>query len=273
MRIASWNVNGLRAAARHGFSAWFKAANLDILCLQEIKAGEKQLPPEIVNATGYQSFFNFASRPGYSGVAVFTKLKPLRVTREIFAGDRFNQEGRVLLLEFEQFTLLNLYIPHGGRDKSKLEYKLRSYASLLEFLRHYEGRPLVLVGDLNVAHHDIDLARPKQNRNNIMFTPEERQQLDGLFQQKLIDSYRLLHAEERSYTWWPYIANARQRNIGWRIDYIFVADLLQPFISEAAILKDVFGSDHCPVTINLELAEGPAAPSAITSHNPVTLDM
>lgn len=251
MKIASWNVNGLRAVAKRNFLTWMIAADFDILCLQEIKVGKELLPPNLTRIEGYKSYFNFATKKGYSGVAVYTKQTALKVSRNIFAHSQFNDEGRALLLEFESFSLLNIYIPHGGRNKSKLTYKLAVYKELLAFLSNHEGKPLIIAGDFNVAHQNIDLARPKQNRNSTMFTPEERAQLDELTQIGFIDSYRWLYPEKTAYTWWLYMANARERNMGWRIDYIFIHGSLRQHLKEAGILGSFFGSDHCPVSVEL----------------------
>ena len=248
MNIVSWNVNGLRAVARRGFTDWLAGSDIDLLCVQEIKIDSESLIPALSDVAGYHSYFGHAVKKGYSGVAVYSKAKPLNVIRDVFGDERFKQEGRTLLLEFDTFALLNVYIPHGGRDKTNLEYKLKAYNDLLSFLGGYKGKPLILAGDFNVAHYAIDLARPNQNRNNIMFTADERKRLDRIEAEGYTDSYRLLNPDTVGYTWWPYMANARERNIGWRIDYIFVPSALQGFIESATIMPEVLGSDHCPVS-------------------------
>jgi exodeoxyribonuclease-3 len=252
MKIGSWNLNGLRSVDRHGFADWLIDSDIDILCVQEIKIDEGSLTPELTNITGYESAFNHAEKKGYSGVGVYSKQKPLSIKREILANNRFNQEGRSLLLEFNHFSVLNLYLPHGARDKANLAYKLEVYDVLNLFLASYTGKPLILAGDFNIAHKDIDLARPKQNRNNIMFTVEEREALDSLISHGYIDSYRQLNPETLGYTWWPYMALARERNVGWRIDYVLVPEKLSVSIKQAEILPDVLGSDHCPIIVDLD---------------------
>jgi exodeoxyribonuclease III len=253
MNIISWNVNGLRAVAKRDFINWVQKQSPDILCLQEIKINDHTLPANLRNHMGYHSFFNFAAKSGYSGVAVFTKARPKKIRQNVLSSNRFNQEGRTLLLEYENFSLLNIYIPHGGRDKLNLDYKLDIYRQLFKLLQS-QKKPLFLAGDFNIAHNDIDLARPKQNRNNIMFTAEERQQITNLLNQDYIDCFRHINSEPGNYTWWPYMANARERNIGWRIDYIFIPQTLQDKIIESKILKDVMGSDHCPIAMKIQLA-------------------
>lgn len=252
MKIISWNLNGIRSAARQGMLKWFDDTNADIVCFQELKSNKEQVPTEIL-AKKYCSYFNTAStRKGYSGVAILAKTKPRSVKTEL-GHNLFDQEGRYLELDYEKFKLINIYLPHGGRDKSKLPYKLEAYRCLRERLLALKGTPVVILGDFNVAHHDIDLARPKQNTKNIMFTPEERGQIDQLESLKLTDSYRALNKNAIQYTWWPWLANARQRNIGWRIDYIFVSNNLRNRLRNAAIYDTVKGSDHCPVGIEINL--------------------
>ncbi|MFH1461108.1 MAG: exodeoxyribonuclease III, partial [Patescibacteria group bacterium] len=177
MKILSWNVNGIRAIAQRNFSKWLKNSRADIICLQEIKAQKDQIPQDLINLKGYYSYFNFALKKGYSGVAVYTKEKPIRVNYQLGL-KRFDQEGRILKREYPDFTLINLYLPHGGRGKENLGYKLECYAKLLSFLE--KTKNTILIGDFNIAHQEIDLARPKNNKNNIMFTPEERKQIDNL---------------------------------------------------------------------------------------------
>lgn len=253
MKIASWNVNGLRAVARRGFTEWLQTSGMDIMCLQEIKVSQEALSSDIANIQGYNGFFNHAEKSGYAGTAVYTKTEPLKVRTGIFSNERFNREGRSIYLEFGNFSLLNVYMPHGVRDKSNLGYKLEVYKELITFLNEHNSKPLIIVGDFNIAHKDIDLARPKQNRNNTMFTTEEREQLNHVEKSSFIDSYRLMNEDATKYTWWPYMANARERDIGWRIDYIFVPKSLRTSIKQASIMPEVTGSDHCPTMVELEI--------------------
>jgi len=261
MKIISWNVNGLRAIYKKGFWEWFEKIKADIVCLQETKIQEEQLSFDLVKLKNYSSFFNSASKKGYSGVGVFSKKRPLSVKRKLGL-KRFDSEGRFLELQYPEFTLINLYLPHGGRQKENLAYKLEVYQFLFKYLEKIKspegkqasygaGKNLILIGDFNIAHQEIDLARPKQNKNNIMFTPKEREQIDRLIDLGFTDSFRKFHNDGGHYTWWPYFANARQRNLGWRIDYAFVSKKLVPNLKKSFILSQVQGSDHCPIGIEI----------------------
>ncbi|OGM09546.1 exodeoxyribonuclease III [Candidatus Woesebacteria bacterium RBG_13_34_9] len=262
MKIISWNVNGLRSVIRKGFFSWLEKENPEILCLQEIKIGERELTFDLLYPKGYHAYFNSAKKKGYSGTAVFTKEEPILVNRRL-GFSKFDEEGRYLELKYPQFALINLYIPHGGRDKSKLDYKLKVYELLIKKLSNSSAslgtsqktNPLILCGDFNVAHEEIDLARPKDNFNNIMFTQDERKCVDKLIFLGLIDSFRELHKEGENYSWWPYRLDARERNLGWRIDYCFVSKYLQSKLKKAFILKDLKSSDHCPVGIDLNATQ------------------
>jgi len=250
MRIISWNVNGLRAAARKGFNLWLKKSKADIVCLQEIKAHPSQLTPDLIKPEGYYSYFNSAQRKGYSGVAVYSKEKPQQVETELGL-ERFDQEGRILKLTFPDFILINLYLPQGGRDKQNLEFKLQSYQYLLDYLNKNREKNIIILGDFNIAHQEIDLARPQANKNSTMFTPEERKQIDKILSLGFIDTFRELHSREKLYSWWPYFYHARERDIGWRIDYVFISPPLKKQLKSSFILSDVLGSDHCPVGIEI----------------------
>ena len=242
MRIVSWNVNGIRSIHKKGFLEWFSRELPDILCLQETRVNEECIPKELLKINDYYSYWNHAEKKGYSGVCVYTKKKPLKVKK------LFNEQGRALVLKYSDFMLMNIYFPHGGRGKERLPYKLRVYD---EFLSMLKKGPVILCGDFNVAHKELDLARPRSNLNNVMFTPEERARIDGIISKGFIDSFREFHKEGGHYTWWPYMHNARARNIGWRIDYIFISQVLKDSLKDAFILKDVKGSDHCPIGIEL----------------------
>lgn len=248
MKIISWNVNGLRAVYKRNFLDWFKSVDADIVCLQEIKLQKDNLPIDLINPENYYSYFNFAEKKGYSGVAVYSKQKPLKEEYKLGI-KRFDSEGRMIKLEFLRFILINIYIPHGGRQKEKLDYKLEVYKYFFNYLKKIKNKKIILVGDFNIAHREIDLARPKQNQNNIMFTLEERKQIDKMIDFGFIDSFRKFNKEGGYYTWWPYFANARERNLGWRIDYAFVSKRLKLKLEDAFILEKVKGSDHCPVGI------------------------
>lgn len=252
MKIVSWNVNGIRAAHRKGFLKWFNKFKPDILCVQELKAKTNQIPEEIQKIKGYYSFYNVADKKGYSGVGVWSKKKPLKVTTKL-RFKRFDNEGRLLMLEYKNFTLLNFYIPHGDRTKKNLQFKLDSYKYIFKLLNKLKHRNLILIGDFNIAHQEIDLARPKANLNNIMFTPKERQQISDLIKADFIDTFRYIHPKTQKYTWWPYFANARTRDLGWRIDYIFISQKMKNKLKKAFILTDILGSDHCPAGIDINL--------------------
>jgi len=217
VKIISWNVNGLRAVYKKGFLGWLAKCDADIVCLQEVKANEDQLPFDLTTLTGYHTYFNSAEKKGYSGVGVYSRKEPLNIKQNLDL-DRFDSEGRLLQLEYKDFILLNLYIPHGGQDKKNLDYKLSVYDNLFNHLNDFKGKEVVLAGDFNIAHKEIDLAHPKQNKDNIMFTKEEREKLDNLISLGFVDSFRRFNKEGKNYTWWRYGHDARERNLGWRID-------------------------------------------------------
>lgn len=245
-------MNGLRSVLRKGFLDWVKKENPDILCLQEIKIQESEIPFDLIYIDGYDACFNTSERKGYSGVAVYSKVKPSNMERKLNL-DRFDNEGRLLELEFPGFILMNIYIPHGARDKSKMSYKMEVFRKLQEDLerRRISGEDIILTGDFNVAHEEIDLARPKANINNTMFTFPERMQIGKILKFGYIDSFREFYKEGENYSWWPYYQNARERNLGWRLDHIFISESLKPRLTNAFILNEVHGSDHCPVGIDL----------------------
>lgn len=229
---------------------WLTKASPDILCLQEIKAQKDQLPDDLINLKNYHFYLNQAQKKGYSGVAVYTKEKPKKVEYTLGL-KRFDNEGRILKLYFPKFTLINLYLPHGGREKENLDYKLKVYQRLFDYIKRIKDKNIILIGDFNIAHQEIDLARPKDNQNNIMFTPAEREQLDQLINLGFTDTFRKFNQKGGHYTWWPYFNNARQRNLGWRIDYAFASTRLITKLKSAFILNRTPGSDHCPVGVNV----------------------
>jgi len=251
LKILSWNVNGLRAVYKKGFLDWLKKIRANIICLQETKAQPEQLPFDLTHPKNYYSYFNSAQKKGYGGVAVFTKEKPKKIEFNL-GFKRFDQEGRFLKLDFPHFSLINLYLPHGGRKKENYGYKLEVYERLIKYLKKLKKEKIVLIGDFNIAHQEIDLARPKDNIKNIMFTPQERKQIERIIKLDFADSFRKFHQESGHYTWWAYIRNCRERNIGWRIDYAFVSNTLVAKLKDAFILPEVKGSDHCPIGIEIK---------------------
>ncbi|OGE71314.1 exodeoxyribonuclease III [Candidatus Daviesbacteria bacterium RIFOXYD1_FULL_41_10] len=252
MKIISWNVNGLRSICKKNFKEWFKKSGADILCLQEIKIQKDQLQKLCFDDTNHLSYFNFGKRKGYAGVAIFAKEKPKSV-KQIIGLKRFDDEGRILILEYPQFVLINLYLSHGGRGKEDLGYKLEVYDYLLNFLKKQKNTNIILIGDFNIAHTELDLARPRDNLKNTMFTVEERKKLDDLEKLGFIDTFRCFNGDGGNYTWWPYFANARARNLGWRIDYCFVSNPMAKDLKAAFILKNVPGSDHCPIFCSFDV--------------------
>lgn len=250
MKIVSWNVNGLRSAIKKGFESWLLESKADFVCLQEIKSGPISFSSSLFNQSNYFEYFNSAERKGYSGTAIFTKVKPITFNNSL-GFEKFDFEGRFSTLIYENVTIINVYMPHGGRDKKNLEYKLESYEKLLEYLAKIKNENVVLVGDFNIAHGEADLARPRSNIRNIMFTPEERVMLGRLIDLGFDDSFRMFDKKGGNYTWWPYRNDLRKRNVGWRIDYIFVSKSLGSKLVNASILKTITGSDHCPVGIDL----------------------
>lgn len=250
MKIVSWNVNGLRSVCRKNFLTWLPTSDIDIICLQEIKVNICQLDSEVTEIKDYNFICNSAIKKGYSGTAIYSKEKPINVKKHI-GFEKFDNEGRYIESHFKNFILINIYLPHGGRQKEKLDYKLLCYKYLLKRLKSLKNKNVIITGDFNIAHHEIDLERPKSNKNNIMFTEKEREQITDIIKLGYIDSFRKYNVEGGHYTWWPYLASARERNIGWRIDYIFTSNSLDKKIKKANICKNIFGSDHCPIEIDL----------------------
>jgi len=249
IRMISWNVNGLRAAASKGFHETVQELDADILALQETRVQPEQLDEEIRNIPGYESWFHSAEKKGYSGVAVYSRLHPLQVTRGMEDGDP-DHEGRVLTLEFDDFFFVNTYFPNAGRGLVRLDYKLDFNRRLLDYLKGLVNKKSVVIcGDFNVAHRPIDLANPKSNEKNAGFTPEERAWMDDFLKAGFVDTFRMFNHEGGNYTWWSYRFNARAKNIGWRIDYFCVDKKSRDRVISAAILDQVEGSDHCPVEL------------------------
>ena len=249
MKLISWNVNGLRAVNKKGFLDFFNDIDADIFCVQETKMQEGQITLELEK---YEQYFNYAVRKGYSGTAVFTKIKPEKVTYGIGI-EEHDQEGRVITLEFKNFYLVNCYTPNSGRELARLEYRMTWEDAFKEYLKQLDkNKPVIICGDLNVAHKEIDLKNPKTNRKNAGFTDEERNKISNLLEAGFTDSYRKLYPDkENAYTWWSYMGNARAKNIGWRIDYFLTSDRISSKIKETYIFNEIMGSDHCPVGLEI----------------------
>ena len=255
MKLISWNVNGLRAVVNKGFKEFFKEIDADIFCIQETKMQEEQLDENILEIfEGYNAYWNSAEKKGYSGTAIFTKQKPLNVTYGI-GKEEHDKEGRVITLEFEKFYMVNIYTPNSKRELERLDYRqlwedeIRAY-----LLKLKENKSVVMCGDLNVAHTEIDLKNPKTNRKNAGFTDEERAKMTELLNAGFVDTYRYKYPEvEGKYSWWSYMFHAREKNAGWRIDYFIVSENLKDKIEDAKILDNIYGSDHCPVELDLNI--------------------
>ncbi len=252
IKLISWNVNGLRAAHKKGFVDWVRRADPDIICLQETKAREAQLPEELRPLDGYTAAFSSAEKKGYSGVAIYSKRAPDTVERDMGIA-RFDREGRLLAAHYPDFTLLNVYFPNGKASEERLRYKMDFYAAFLEYAEglRAEGKSLIVCGDVNTAHRPIDLARPKANERVSGFLPEERAWIDEFIAAGYVDTFRLFNHAPGNYTWWSFRSGARARNVGWRIDYFFVSEDIRDRVISAYILPDVMGSDHCPIGIDL----------------------
>ena len=253
MRIFSWNVNGLRAVVKKGFFDWLESEAPDVVCLQEIKARTEDLDEKILNPKGYHAFWNPAERKGYSGVAIFTKKKPVAVHLGLGI-ERFDCEGRVLRIEFKDFDLFSVYFPNGTSGEERLQYKMEFYDAFLDHCEELrgQGRELVITGDVNTAHKPIDLKNPKANQKNSGFLPEERAWVDKFIEHGYVDSFRAFNEDPDQYTWWSYRFNVRAKNVGWRIDYFFVTEGLMKKVKDSFITPEVMGSDHCPIGLDIK---------------------
>ncbi|MCI6309754.1 MAG: exodeoxyribonuclease III [Prevotella sp.] len=248
MKFISWNVNGLRACVGKDFEQSFRQLDADFFCLQETKMQEGQLDLQF---EGYTSYWNYAEKKGYSGTAIYTRHKPLSVTYGIGI-DEHDHEGRVITLEMEDFYLVTVYTPNSQDGLRRLDYRMVWETDFLAYLKRLDSqKPVIVCGDLNVAHQEIDLKNPKTNRRNAGFTDEEREKMSILLDNGFTDTFRFLHPEEVTYSWWSYRFKAREKNAGWRIDYFLISDRLRPQLSGATIHTEIFGSDHCPVELNL----------------------
>lgn len=254
MKITTWNVNGLRAALNKGSADWWKSEKPEILCFQEIKAMPEQLTAkQLALFDGVHSIWNPAQRKGYSGVATLTHQEPLEVIKGMEI-EKFDIEGRIIQTRYENFVLFNIYFPNGQRDQERLDYKLDFYKNLLDLCdeMHAAGDNIILTGDFNTAHNEIDLKNPKENRKTSGFMPEERAWIDKYLAHGFVDAYRTLYPEKVEYTWWTYRFRARERGIGWRLDYFLVSEALMPKVEEVVVHGEVMGSDHCPVSLILK---------------------
>jgi exodeoxyribonuclease III len=253
MRILSWNVNGIRAAYKKGFLDWLKEENPDILCIQETKAHPDQLTDDLRNPEGYESYFSSAEKKGYSGVAIYTKQKPKNVEHG-FGIKKFDSEGRILVAEYPKFVLMSIYYPNGKASPERLKYKMEFYDAFLKFTNKLkkQGKNIIVCGDVNTAHKEIDIARPKENEKVSGFLPEEREWIDKFLSNGYLDTFRMFNSEPDNYTWWDQITRARDRNVGWRIDYFYVNEEFKKNVKDAFILSDVMGSDHCPIGIEIK---------------------
>ncbi|HHH84716.1 MAG TPA: exodeoxyribonuclease III [Firmicutes bacterium] len=254
MKLISWNVNGLRAVAKKGFARWMRDIGADIIAVQETKAQPDQFPDELRNVPGYHLYLHSAERKGYSGVALWARQEPVSVLLKT-GQEEFDREGRILRLDWDRFTLFNIYFPNGKASPERLDYKMRFYDMILEEAARLRSsrRSVIICGDVNTAHREIDLARPRENSTVSGFLPEERAWIDRLLAAGFIDSFRHLHPEPDRYSWWDYKTRARERNIGWRIDYVFISKDLLDVLKASFILDEIYGSDHCPVGIDLDL--------------------
>lgn len=249
MKLISWNVNGIRACVNKGFEEFFKQINADIFCIQETKCQPGQID---LKFEGYTSYWNSAEKKGYSGTAIFTKQKPMQVQYGIGI-EEHDKEGRVITLEYEDFYMVNIYTPNSKRELERLDYRQIWEDEIRKYLLNLNiKKPVIMCGDLNVAHQEIDLKNPKTNRGNAGFTDEEREKMTTLLGAGFIDTYRYLYPKkEGAYSWWSYMGRAREKNVGWRIDYFIVSESLKDKIKEATIYPEVMGSDHCPVGLEI----------------------
>ena len=248
MKFISWNVNGLRACVGKDFENQFKELDADFFCLQETKMQEGQLDLQF---EGYESYWNYAEKKGYSGTAIYTKHKPLNVSYGMGI-EEHDHEGRIITLEYEQFYLVTCYTPNSQTELKRLDYRMTWEDDFRKFLKSLDAKkPVIICGDLNVAHEEIDIKNPKTNRRNAGFTDEEREKMTILLNDGFTDSFRYLHPDEVTYSWWSYRFKAREKNAGWRIDYFLVSNRIKEQITEAKIHTEIMGSDHCPVEVDL----------------------
>ena len=253
MKILSWNVNGIRAIEKKGFLEWLHKESPDILCLQETKAHPEQLSETLLKPECYYTYWSAAEKKGYSGVAIYTKAAPHTVA-DCLGVKEFDTEGRILIADYDDFILFNIYYPNGGQGNKRVPFKMKFYDAFLSKAEAFrkKGRKIIVTGDVNTAHTEIDLARPKENVKNTGFLPEERAWVTKFISHGYVDTFRHFTKDPGHYTWWDYYTGARARDVGWRIDYFFVTQNLLPQLKDAFILKNIMGSDHCPIGIELK---------------------
>ena len=254
IKLVSWNVNGIRAVSKKDdFWTWFEDDDSDIINFQEVRATQEQIPKKLAEIDDYHKFYNEAERKGYSGVGTYSKIKPLSVTKGLGI-EKLDNEGRVLKIEYEDFILFNIYFPNSGKDGMRLDFKVEFCNELLRQLVELknQGKNLVITGDYNIAHNPIDVYNPKNCEGKSGYLPEERAWLDQLEEAGFVDTFRMFDEGEGNFTWWSYRFKARERNSGWRLDYFFVNEEIRDNVKSAKILSDIYGSDHCPVTLELD---------------------
>ncbi|MDZ7336658.1 MAG: exodeoxyribonuclease III [candidate division KSB1 bacterium] len=253
-KLLSWNVNGIRAVHKKGNLAEVFQLQPDILCIQETKIQPDQLTDDLLNMAGYHAYFESGDRKGYSGVALYSKQEPKEL-KTGFGIEKFDKEGRIQIADYQDFVLFNIYFPNGKGSKERLQYKMDFYDAFLDYVDRLKdaGRKIVVTGDVNTAHKEIDLARPKENEKVSGFLPEERAWIDKFLSHGYLDTFRMFNQEPGQYTWWDMKSRARERNIGWRIDYFYVSENLKDNVKAAYILPEIMGSDHCPIGIELEI--------------------
>ena len=258
IKLVSWNVNGIRAVAKkEEFWDWFDNTDADIINFQEVRATQKDIPKRLTDVGDYESYFNEAEKKGYSGVGTYSKIEPVNVTLGLGI-EELDNEGRVLKIEYEDFILYNIYFPNSGMNAKRLDFKVDFCDALLDELKELKGRGknLVITGDYNIAHHPIDVYNPKNCEGKSGYLPEERAWLDQLEEAGFIDTFRLFDEGENNFTWWSYRTRARERNAGWRLDYFYVNEEIRDNVKSAEILDEIYGSDHCPVTLELDFNKG-----------------
>ena len=256
IRILSWNVNGIRAVHKKGFLEWFKSEKPDILCIQETKATRKQFPKDIIHVDDYKLYISEAIKKGYSGTATYSRIEPENVEYG-FGVDSFDLEGRIIITDYGDFILFNVYFPNGKMSPERLQFKLDFYETFLEYIDNLtdQGRNIVICGDVNTAHKEIDLAHSKANEKISGFLPVERAWMDKFISHGYVDTFREFNKEPEQYSWWSYRTRARERNVGWRLDYFFVNKEFMDRIEASYIMNDVMGSDHCPVGIDINIKD------------------